>query len=137
MSRSKEIIARRWELIRKYKVSQGCYKCGYNAHAMALCFTHIDPLTKHEELTFAGTKGAAQGGVARFVRSLSIRDKVKNRQYIRRMFAEFRKCNIQCTNCHNIETHENGDHNGRSSKNKTRFSKLTPPPTVGTLETFL
>ena len=66
-----------------------------------------------------------------------IRDKVKNRQYIRRMFAEFRKCNIQCTNCHNIETHENGEHNGRSSKNKTRFSKLTPPPTVGTLETFL
>ena len=66
------------------KLEQGCVKCGYNAHAAALDFNHIDPSTKSFNI---GCKTS----------SLSL-DK---------LLEEVAKCEVMCANCHRIHTYDN------------------------------
>ena len=112
MTNSKKRVERRYYHIRKYKVSKGCSDCGYNTDDIALCFSHINPGTKSEELTFAGSDGRkVRGGIAPLIRKVYLNDKKKNRERIKILFDELRKCKIQCQNCHAIETRNNGEYN--------------------------
>jgi hypothetical protein len=78
---------RRRRLIGNYKVKKGCIDCGYNEHAVALHFDHRDLSEK-------------EGGIAVLV----------GKSPIKKLFAEIRKCDIRCANCHAVKTYTNGDH---------------------------
>jgi hypothetical protein len=71
--------------IDEYKVERGCAKCGYNGHAAALDFNHLNPEEKKFNIgeAFANSFG---------------RERVMN---------EIAKCEILCANCHRIYTYEN------------------------------
>lgn len=69
----KEII---WDLKHDLK----CAKCGYNKHAIALDFHHLDPMQKDTT-------------VARMI---------ANRYSLERTFQEINKCICLCANCHRI-----------------------------------
>ena len=112
MSNYKSTVERRYYHLRKYKLSKGCSDCGYNKDAIALCFSHINPGTKSAELTFAGSDGRkVRGGIAPLIRKVYLKDNKKNRERIKILFDELRKCKIQCQNCHAIETRNNGEYN--------------------------
>lgn len=73
-------IRRRRYWLHKYKLAKGCCECGYNVHAAALDFDHIDP--KDKRMTI----------MARLSDSLS------------NLMTEIRKCRVICSNCHRIHT---------------------------------
>lgn len=76
-------MARRKYWISKYKVAKGCSECGYNDHAAALDFDHIE---EHEkEFHIAQTMG---------------------RKNLKSLFNEIRKCRILCANCHRIHSYK-------------------------------
>lgn len=60
----------------------GCVDCGYNSHAAALQFDHVDPVEK----SFIIAHGAS-----------------KARQTV---IDEMAKCVLRCSNCHAIRTYE-------------------------------
>jgi hypothetical protein len=69
--------------INRIKTFFGCTICGYNKHAVALDFDHIDPSTKKR-----GNYSAV------------------NSSWSRKMIKEeVRKCRILCSNCHRCTTH--------------------------------
>lgn len=72
----------RRDLINKIKLDRGCSICGYNAHAAALDFNHIN-----------GDK------------KFSISQDTK--KAMSKLLAEIDKCEILCANCHRIHTYEN------------------------------
>lgn len=76
--------SRRKYWLDKYKISKGCELCGYNAHAVALDFDHIDPTTK----LFNPSSSEMTNNLKRF-------------------FVEVRKCRLICSNCHRVETMNN------------------------------
>ena len=84
-ARNKKQRAERKAWIDEYKTAKGCRKCGYNAHPVALELNHIDPSTK--EFT-----------VSRILGSGFTWEKV---------LAEIEKCDVMCSNCHQIHTYEN------------------------------
>ena len=102
-----EIVKRRIQLLQKYKVSQGCKLCGYNEHAVALDFAHRNPEEKHIEMV----RRRGGNGIDNLYRRVTIRDKVKNRFYIRELIAEIRKCDVLCKNCHVVHTYNNKECN--------------------------
>jgi hypothetical protein len=102
-----DIVKRRIQLLQKYKVSQGCKLCGYNEHAVALDFAHRNPEEKHIEMV----RRRGGNGIDNLYRRVTIRDKVKNRFYIRELIAEIRKCDVLCKNCHVVQTHKNKEFN--------------------------
>ena len=104
----KDIKQRRWFHIHKIKRKYGCVECGYNKNGHALCFDHIDPLSKGIHCT--GGIGGSGGGMNGYVKRMCIKDKEKNRRYIRELFDEIRKCRVLCMNCHTIQTMKNGEH---------------------------
>lgn len=67
-----------------YKVSKGCFKCGYDKHPAALDFNHIDPETKEFNIAHAGAIGIGR----------------------KRIYEEMEKCEILCACCHRIHTYE-------------------------------
>ena len=67
------------------KTSEGCAKCGYNAHPAALDFNHLDPNTK----------------------SFNIGEAFGNNYGKKKIFEEIAKCEILCANCHRVHTYEN------------------------------
>lgn len=73
-------IARRREILDRYKIGKGCKDCGYNKNPYALCWDHIDPsqkiMTPHRMASYS----------------------------IKNIFKEARKCEIRCANCHQIRT---------------------------------
>lgn len=73
---------RRSYWINKFKVSKGCEHCGYNTHAVALDFDHIDPSTKRFTISHRLDRGT-----------------------LKSIIAEIRKCRVLCANCHRIRTH--------------------------------
>jgi hypothetical protein len=83
--RNKNQRVERKAWIDEYKTAKGCCKCGYNVHPVALELNHIDPSTK--EFT-----------VSRCLGSGYTWDKV---------LAEIEKCDVMCSNCHQIHTYEN------------------------------
>lgn len=73
--------ARRYLRISKLKRDIGCQHCGYNEHACALDFDHIDQATKEFLIP----------------RCLA-------RTPLKRLFNEIRKCQILCANCHRVHS---------------------------------
>jgi hypothetical protein len=88
---------KRW--IDKYKISQGCEICGYNEHAVALDFDHINPDDKSFSISGYLIKST-----------------------LLKLFNEIRKCRVICSNCHRVHSSEMKHHNmggpkrGRSKK---------------------
>ena len=74
------------EYMQAYKLEHGCAICGYNEHACALHFDHIDPSEKEFDIS----RG----------RDVSWK----------RFLAEIAKCRVLCANCHAVETMKNKDH---------------------------
>ncbi len=72
--------ARNRSWVQQYKLYMGCADCGYDAHHAALEFDHI------------GTDKRAN------VASLMSQDIA--------LWAEIKKCEVVCGNCHNIRTYE-------------------------------
>ena len=70
------------ELVRRYKLKKGCSVCGYNKHASALEFDHIDPKYKY-------------AGICRITQR---NDSVKT------LKKEIRKCRVLYSNCHKVHT---------------------------------
>jgi len=66
------------------KLDSGCELCGYNEHAFALQFDHIDPKTKYKPV--ASLVGQQAG--------------------IKVIEEEIAKCRVLCANCHAIHTHD-------------------------------
>ena len=95
----RRIRARRFYWLRKIKQSQGCENCGYNKHPLALDFAHRDQRTKHSGATY----GAGSGMSKLYPKIYA--DQKRNREAIRNLFKEIRKCKILCKNCHVIETY--------------------------------
>ena len=93
------IRARRLYWLRKIKQSKGCENCGYNEHPLALDFAHRDQRTKH-----SGAAYGAGSGVSKLYPKIYA-DQTRNRQAIKKLFQEIRKCKILCKNCHVIETY--------------------------------
>ena len=110
----KYIRDRRYRRINKYKIAKGCIDCGYNEHPKALCFDHIIREEK-TELLDASKSGS---NMSTLVCRITTVDKIKNRQYLKELFAEIRKCEVRCQNCHSIKTWEERDYMPHVRKNK-------------------
>ena len=110
----KYIRDKRYRRINRYKLSKGCKDCGYAEHPKALCFDHVVREDK-TELLDASKSGA---NMSTLVCRITTTDKVKNRQYIRELFDEIRKCEVRCQNCHSIKTWEERDYMPHVRKNK-------------------
>lgn len=80
------------ELCTKLKLALGCSECGYNSHAEALQWDHIDPNTKFR--TKNGTL-VNPGNMIMYAQSV--------------MLAEFKKCRVLCANCHAVHTKQQQD----------------------------
>jgi hypothetical protein len=105
---------KRYRRINKYKLAKGCKDCGYAEHPKALCFDHVVREDK-TELLDASKSGA---NMSTLVCRINTTDKVKNRQYIKELFDEIRKCEVRCQNCHSIKTWEERDYMPHVRKNK-------------------
>jgi len=110
----KYIRDRRYRRINKYKIAKGCIDCGYNEHPKALCFDHIIREEK-TELLDASKSGS---NMSTLVCRITTVDKIKNRQYLKELFAEIRKCEVRCQNCHSIKTWKERDYMPHVRKNK-------------------
>ena len=66
--------------LQDYKIEHGCSKCGYNTHAVALDFHHVDETKKEFSLY------AAQ----------------RRRYGMERIKKEVDKCIVLCANCHRV-----------------------------------
>ena len=102
----KKIKARRVQHLHRLKVKLGCQLCGYNEHGAALVFDHIDPSTKSHYCVGQGKGGSGMNGLTKRICLPGSRpdSSKKNRQNIKDLFNEIRKCRILCANCHSIET---------------------------------
>jgi hypothetical protein len=76
----KDTYLRGKKYVDEYKIKKGCACCGYNKHASALDFDHLDPSTK--------SMAVSQMLALSFKR-------LKN---------EINKCQVLCANCHRIKT---------------------------------
>ena len=83
--RNKKQREERRAWIDEYKTSRGCCKCGYNDHPVALELNHIDPSEK--AFTISRVLGSGYTWPT--------------------VLAEIEKCNVMCSNCHQIHTYEN------------------------------
>ena len=79
---AKQIQKKNVKIIHEEKLRRGCKCCGYNAHACALDFDHLDPTTK--------TRNVAKMHTTNLL-TLS---------------KEIAKCQVLCANCHRIKTHD-------------------------------
>ena len=73
-----------------YKLEIGCEFCGFNEHAVALEFDHIDPKTKKYSI---GSQLISMSWKA--------------------LHEEIAKCRVLCANCHQIHTHESHHYSNR------------------------
>jgi hypothetical protein len=95
---NQETVKYRKSIIDKYKISVGCYVCGYNKHPSALCFHHLDGHEKHEDIKNGYSKRSSAGGMFRLYSKKYTTEDIIN---------EIRKCRIVCSNCHMEHTHNN------------------------------
>ena len=78
--RQRNNARRKREIVGRYKRMKGCIDCGYNKHAAALEFDHVDSSTK-----------------TRTVASLMYHSWNKIKE-------EIAKCEVRCANCHAIKS---------------------------------
>ena len=86
--------------ISKFKIRQGCRKCGYRSNSACLHFDHLDRSTK-SPITKSGYKNNTinlhgSGGMYRLY---------QRKHPISLLIAEIRKCQILCSNCHGEKTY--------------------------------
>ena len=88
-SRQNDTAVMRRRIFRRYKEMVGCQECGYNAHFAALDFNHINPKDKlhHPSALISST---VTGEL---------------------LWAELEKCEVLCSNCHRIHSHETREEN--------------------------
>lgn len=79
---SHRLHTKRRAFLQAEKLRQGCVDCGYNKHAAALDYDHVDPRQK----SFVVSQCVG--------RSLEV------------LKAEIAKCVVRCSNCHRIKTWE-------------------------------
>lgn len=73
-------------LIQRWKRIKGCAQCGYKGHFAALCLDHIDPNEKDRNKRGRRAINQKWG-----------KDRIK---------AELSKCQVLCSNCHQVRTWE-------------------------------
>jgi hypothetical protein len=71
------------------KMRLGCSLCGYNAHPRALQFDHIDPDTKYRTKSGKLVHPSDMVGLSQSA-----------------ILDEIAKCQVLCSNCHAIRSHE-------------------------------
>lgn len=71
----------KWRLAGMIKLAQGCVDCGYNEHAVALEFDHV--------------QGIKKGSISNLIRSDYAWSTIKS---------EMEKCVVRCSNCHAVIT---------------------------------
>jgi len=118
-------------ILRRYKESKGCARCGYNKSGLALDFAHKDPSTKSEHIIKRGPCGS---GMGKMVARLTFGKNGKlNEERKKDLWEEIEKCEVLCKNCHVIETFDNREmHN---SMKTSRERQLIANP-VANLEKF-
>ena len=82
-ARSRAIL----EWLNAYKTDRGCKECGYNSHACALDFHHLN----EEEKLFA------------------LNEAQRKRYGFAKIQREAEKCIILCANCHRVHHHSKGE----------------------------
>jgi len=80
-------VARAKAFVDNYKMNQGCNRCGFAEHPVALQMNHIDPSTKFKNVSELVKKGVI--------------DTIKT---------ELSKCEVLCANCHAVHTYANQHH---------------------------
>ena len=70
------------EHINNLKLKKGCNHCGYNKHAIALDFHHLDKLLKEKNVSSYWRTSWAQ---------------------FKQIEHEIEKCEVLCANCHRVE----------------------------------
>ncbi|UVK60979.1 HNH endonuclease [Streptomyces phage JimJam] len=80
------------KVVAEYKVKQGCVDCGYNAHAAALEFDHLP------------NSGKIKSVASLMYASWDV------------IWAEIAKCEVVCSNCHSIRTHQRAVDNKNLAK---------------------
>jgi len=90
-------------LIQRWKLMKGCANCGYKGHFAALCIDHIDPSTKDK--THRGNRA------------------VNPKWSKNRLKAELAKCQILCSNCHQVRTWQEEHYNFGARNRIDRCSK--------------
>ena len=130
-------IARRLHHLRKLKERLGCSICnktmdktaikllGFD-HPAALHFAHVDPMTKSPIMYGKSGKDKAGAGISRLYRRV-YKDPIKNREAIKLIFEEIRKCEILCGNHHNIQTYNRQEYDGTAIA-RARAGIPEPPP---------
>ena len=103
----KRVKSKRIHWLHKYKCAKGCEKCGWNKHGVGLEFDHINPMDKNHFTVGQGKGGAGMNGL---VKRICTKNKELNRQRIRDIFTEIRKCRLLCACCHRIESYEARQH---------------------------
>ena len=88
-ARQLEVVrtARAKAFVDNYKMNEGCNRCGFDAHPVALHMNHIDPKTKLKSVAQLVKKG--------------VMDTIKT---------ELAKCEVLCANCHAVHTYANQHH---------------------------
>jgi myosin-crossreactive antigen len=81
-----------------YKISVGCYVCGYNKHPSALCFDHLPETTKSDVVKNGYSKRSSAGGMYKLY---------SKKHTIQELIEEIKKCRVLCSNCHMELTHQN------------------------------
>ena len=124
--KKKKIKTKRISRLHKIKMSMECEVCKALGipnwwDGSALCFAHRDPLEK--SIYCIGSKDRG-GGMSNQAARICIVDKVKNRQYIKELFEEIRKCKVLCLNHHSMETIKNGEPGQCWGTNAARKPKL-------------
>tara|TARA_R110002012_G_scaffold319825_1_gene541470 strand:+ start:594 stop:959 length:366 start_codon:yes stop_codon:yes gene_type:complete len=82
-ARAKEVRPKLYSFCNDYKLKAGCVDCGYNEHAIALQFDHV--------------RGDKFKNISTMVNQMYSLDRIKE---------EIAKCDVRCTNCHMIVTHD-------------------------------
>lgn len=70
-----------------YKMNEGCSRCGFADHPVALQMNHLNPSTKTKTVATLVKKG--------------VMETIKK---------ELAKCEVLCANCHSIHTYANRHH---------------------------
>lgn len=80
-----------YDYISKYKIEKGCIVCGYNKHAEALQFDHIDSNNKEDDVSDMAAnyrKAKSQNRPLLFIQAIQ----------------EIEKCVVMCANCHAVKS---------------------------------
>ena len=123
----RRVTRRRRDRLRRLKEKYGCAVCGYNERGCALHFAHIDPMTKSPIMYGKSGKNKAGANMSRLYTRI-YKDPIKNRQAIKELFEEIRKCQILCAIHHDIEKEDRRESYTNWEIARARAGMPEPPP---------